>query len=77
MSLGTKHRLKEAADLCKQHLREKHRGQGVLVEEFIAEFEGKERDHTRWSQEFADQRQMDAEMLQRANDVFEKWLNGG
>jgi hypothetical protein len=41
-----KHRLKEAADLCKQHLREQHRDQRVPVEEFIGEFEDKERDHT-------------------------------
>ena len=60
MSLGTKHRLQQAADLCKQHLRDK---KNPLLEEFIAEFEGKDRDHTRWSSQFADLRQMDAEML--------------
>jgi hypothetical protein len=76
MSLGTKHRLKEAADLCKQHPREKHAKQDSLVEEFIAEIEGKERDHTIWSQRFADQRQVDPEMLQRVDVAFEKWLNG-
>ena len=76
MSLGTKHRLKEAADLCKQHLRGKHRDQLVLVEEFIMEFEGKERDHTRWSMQFADHRQVDAEMIARVDAAFEKWLNG-
>jgi hypothetical protein len=37
MTLGTQHRLKEAADLRKQHLRERHREQLVLVEEFIVE----------------------------------------
>ena len=41
----TTHRLQEAADLCKQHLREKHSDQGVLVEEFIMEFEGREMHH--------------------------------
>ena len=61
MTLETKHRLNESSDLCKQNLREKHRDQGVLVEEFIMEFEGK--DHTRWSTPFADQRQVDAEMV--------------
>jgi hypothetical protein len=76
MSIGTKHRLKEAADLCKQHLREKHRDQGVLVEEFITEIEGRESDHTRWSAQFSDQRQLDAEMLQRVDAAFEKWFNG-
>lgn len=76
MALGTKHRLKEAADLCKQQLREKHADQRVLVEEFIAELEGKERDHTRWSAQFADQRQVDAEMVERVDAAFEKWLSG-
>ena len=65
MSLGTKHRLKETADLCKQHLREKHRDQGALVEESIAEFESKERNHTRWSMQFADRRRPESEMFQR------------
>lgn len=76
MPLGTKHRMKEAADLCKQHLREKHSHRLALVEEFISEFEGKERDHTRWSTQFADQRQVDAEMLGRVDAAFEMWLNG-
>ena len=76
MTVGTKHRLKEAGALCKQHLREKHRGQGVPVEELMGEFEGKERDHTRWSTQFADQQQIDTEMLQRVDGAFEKWLNG-
>ena len=71
MSLGTKHRLQQSADLCKQHLREKN----PLVEEFIAEFEGKDRDHPKCSSQFADLRQMDAEMLQRVDAAFEKWLN--
>jgi hypothetical protein len=77
MSFGTKHRQKDAADLSKQYLREKYRAQRSLVEEFIAELEGKDRDHTRWSQQFADQRQVDAEMLERVDSAFEKWLNGG
>ena len=76
MSLGTKHRLKEAADLCKQHLRMTHKDKLALVEEFITEFEGKERDHARWSQQLADQRQVDAEMVGRVDAAFEKWLNG-
>lgn len=50
MTLGTKHRLQQCADLCKQHLRDK---KNPVVEEFIAEFEGKDRDHTRWSSQFA------------------------
>jgi hypothetical protein len=76
MSLGTKHRLKEAADLCKQHLRETHPKQSTLIDEFTAELEGKERDHTIWSQRFADQGQVDAEMLERVDAAFEKWLSG-
>jgi len=48
----------------------------VLVEEFINEFEGKERDHTRWSTQFADQWQVDAEMLGRVDAAFEMWSNG-
>jgi len=75
MSMGTKHRQKDAADLCKQHLRERHADKRALVEEFIAEIEGREKDHTRWSQQFADQRQVDPEMLQRVDAAFEKWLN--
>ena len=73
MSLRTKHRLQQSADLCKQHLRDK---KNPLVEEFIAEFEGKERDHTKWSSQFADLRQVDAEMLKRVGAAFDKWLSG-
>ena len=62
------------ADLCKEHLRDHNREQDVLVEKFIVEVEGK--DHTRWSQQFADQRQVDAAMVQRVDAAFEKWLNG-
>lgn len=40
MSLGTKHRQQQTADLCKQHLQEKHKEKLPLVNEFIAEFEG-------------------------------------
>jgi hypothetical protein len=79
MTLGTKHRLKEAADLCKQRLRERNPDKPELVEEFVHEFEGtgSERDINRWSQQFADQRQIDDEILERVDAAFEKWLNGG
>ena len=75
MSLGTKHRLNEAAYLCKQHLGERHRDQLVLVEEFSMESEGRER--TWWGTQSADQRQVNVEMLQRVDAAFEKWLSGG
>ena len=76
MGLGTKNRQQQTADLCKQHLRERHLDKLVLVEEFIHEFEGsgKERDITRWSQ-FTDIRGIQAEMLKRLDEHFEKWLN--
>ena len=71
--LGTKHRLQQSADVCKHHLRDK---KNPLVEEFIAEFEGKDRDHTGGSGQFADLRRMNSEMLQRVDAAFEKWLSG-
>ena len=40
MGLGTKHRQKQTADTCKQHLREKYPDKLGLVEEFIVEIEG-------------------------------------
>jgi hypothetical protein len=51
MALGTKNRQRQTAEACKQHLREKYRDRGALVEEFIVEFEGtgKDSDLTRWS----------------------------
>ena len=35
MALGTKNRQRQTAEACKQHLREKYRDRGALVEEFI------------------------------------------
>ena len=55
------------------HLRD---NRNALVEEFIVEIEGKERDHTKWSSQFADLRQVDSEMLQRVGAAFDKWLSG-
>jgi len=40
MSLGTKHRHKQTAEICKQHLRQKYPDKLALVEEFIVEIEG-------------------------------------
>jgi hypothetical protein len=74
MGVGTKNRQLQNAEACKQHLREKHAGQGALVEEFIEEIEGRESDHTRWSQ-FADAKRSRAEMMERVDQHFEKWLN--
>ena len=47
MGLGTKNRQKRTPDICAQHLREKYRDKLGLVEEFILDFEGKNRDVTR------------------------------
>jgi hypothetical protein len=76
MAFGTKHRQTHEAGTIKAHLRAGHADKRVLVEEFIAEFEGKERDEVRWSKQFADERRIEAEMLQRADLAFEKWLSG-
>jgi hypothetical protein len=46
------------------------------VEEFIAEFEGPKQDHTRWSEQFSDERRVAQEMLEKANVGFQKWLAG-
>jgi hypothetical protein len=52
MSLGTKNRQKQTADMCKQHLRERYPDKLELVEEFIVEIEGpaNNSDVTRWGQ---------------------------
>lgn len=78
MSLGTKNRQQQTADLCKQNLREQHRDKLGLVNEFIAEFEGlgKERDITRWGQ-FSDSKDIKGETLERLDAHFDKWLNPG
>lgn len=76
MSLGTKNRQQQTADLCKQHLREKHKGSLALVEEYIAEIEGtgKAHDVTQWGH-FSDTKADKEEMLTRLDEHFEKWLN--
>ena len=52
MDLGTKHRQRQTADICKQHLRAKYSDKLALVEDFIVEIEGppKNSDVTRWAQ---------------------------
>jgi hypothetical protein len=76
MGLGTKHRQRQTADICKQHLREKYSDKLGLVEEFIVEIEGsaKSSDVTRWAQ-FTDIKDNKREMLQRLEIRFENWLN--
>ena len=77
MGLGTKNRLKQTADFCKEHLRVKHSGDRVLVEEFICEIEGSGRaqDLAQWGQ-FTDVRRGIDDMMQRLDERFEKWLQG-
>jgi hypothetical protein len=76
MSIGTKHRQKQTADLCKEHLRQKYPGKLGLVEEFIVEIEGppKNSDVTRWGQ-FTDIKGIKKEMIGRLEAQFESWLN--
>jgi len=76
MSLGTKNRQAQTAELCKQRLREKHWDEITLVEEYIKEIEGTGRrnDITRWGQ-FTDAKGIYADMLKRLDHHFESWLN--
>ena len=76
MSIGTKNRQKQTAELCKQHLRQKYPDKLALVEEFIAEIEGPPQncDLTRWGK-FSDIKDIKKEMFQRLEARFEKWLN--
>ena len=75
MSLGTKNRQKQTADACKEHLRTSYASQRVLVEDFIGEVEGKDRDVTAW-QQFTDQSWNTAAMLTRVDERFQRWLKG-
>ena len=77
MSLGTKNRLQQVANDCREHLRQSFPDQRPLVEEFILEIEGPEHsaDPARWDQ-FSDVKRSRAELLQRTSAAFEKWLNG-
>ena len=45
MSLGTKNRRKQTAELCKQYLRERYPDKLALVEEFIVEIEGSTKEY--------------------------------
>jgi hypothetical protein len=77
MSLGTKNRQQQTAEVCKQHLREKYKSNLGLVNEFIQEIEGAGKNHdvSKWGQ-FADASWKNDEMLKRLDLAFEKWLNG-
>jgi hypothetical protein len=76
MSLGTKNRQIQTADVCRQHLREKHADKLGLVEEFIAEIEGTGKNHdiANWGK-FADASWNHETMLNRLDHDFDKWLN--
>jgi len=60
------------AEFCKRYLRQNHRNKLSLVEEFIAEVEGEDRDIGVWGR-FIDTE--NREMLKRLDRIFEKWLN--
>ena len=76
MSLGTKNRQQQVAQVCKEHLREKHADKLGLVNEYILEIEGAGKNHdvSNWGQ-FADASWKNDEMLKRLDVEFEKWLN--
>lgn len=74
MSLGTKNRLAQNATRCKEYLRQTHRDQLELVNEFIAETEGPERDATQWSK-MTDLKRSESAMLERVEESFQRWLN--
>ena len=76
MSLGTKNRQVQTAQVCKEHLRQEHHEKLGLVEEFIQEIEGTGKNHdlAKWGQ-FADASWKNDEMLRRLDIEFEKWLN--
>ena len=74
MSLGTKNRQAQTAELCKQHLRDKYSDILNLVEEYIREVEGigKKRDITRWGS-FTDIKGISDETIKRVDERFERW----
>ena len=76
MSLGTKNRQAQTAELCKQRLRDKYVDKLNLVEEYIREVEGtgKARDIAHWGS-FTDIRGISDETIKRVEERFERWLN--
>lgn len=73
MSVGTKNRLAQTATLCKEHLRSTFPDQGDLLNEFIAEIEGADRDATAWAQ-FADLKRNSSDLVANAEAAFREWL---
>jgi hypothetical protein len=75
MSLGTKNRQSQTAELCKQRLRDKYVDKLNLVEEYITEVEGtgKARDIAHWGS-FTDMRGISDETVKRVEEGFERWL---
>ena len=73
--LAAESRQIQIAELCKQHLRRKHREKPDLVEEFIVEIEGtgKNQNLSKWGR-FADLSRKDDEILKRLDREFEKRL---
>ncbi len=74
MGLGTKNRQKQIADLCREHLRNAHRENLALVEEYIGELEMGGEDPACWSR-FSDLKRDNREMLLRLEAHFQSWLN--
>ncbi|MEY4483615.1 MAG: hypothetical protein RL693_1067 [Verrucomicrobiota bacterium] len=74
MSLGTKNRLAQNATRCREHLRQTHSDQLELVNEFIVETEGPDRDASQWSK-MTDLKRSESAMLERVEESFQRWLN--
>lgn len=74
MSLGTKNRLAQTATRCREYLRQTHGDKLELVNEFIAEMEGPDRDAGQWNK-LTDLKRNESEMLQRVEESFQRWLN--
>ena len=70
----TKHRQIQAAELCKQHLRQKYQDDLLFVEAFIAAMESKdENQHIFYWGEFTDSSWKNEEILLRLDEKFKKW----
>ena len=72
MGLGTKNRMRQNAELCREHLRAGFAAQRELVEEFIGEVEAADGDGA-WAQ-FEDVSRRRGAMLERVEAAFREWL---